>query len=76
MMLLLYQKEEIIKQKVFLGKDKITAVKTYENGNFVEEIILSKKKITDPTPKIIDLGTSEFFSKTSCSHWWYYVLYW
>lgn len=55
--------EEIIKQEGILGKDKITAVKTYENGNFVEEIILSKEKITDPTPKIIDLGTSEFLAK-------------
>ena len=55
--------EEIIKQEGILGKDKITAVKTYENGNFVEEIILSKEKITDPTPKIIYLGTSEFLAK-------------
>lgn len=37
--------EEIIKQEGILGKDKITAVKTYENGNFVEEIILSKEKL-------------------------------
>lgn len=55
--------EEVIKQEGVLGKDKVTAVKTYENGNFVEEIILAKEKLADPTPKIIDLGTSEFLSK-------------
>ena len=55
--------EEVVKQEGILGKDKVTAVKTYENGNFVEEIILSKEKLEDPTPKIIDLGTSEFLAK-------------
>lgn len=55
--------EENIIQEGVLGKDIVTAVKTYENGNFVEEIILSKEKLSDPTPKIIDLGTSEFLAK-------------
>jgi len=55
--------EEVIIQEGILGKDKVTAVKTYENGAFVEEIILSKEKIEEPTPKIIDLGTSEFLAK-------------
>ena len=55
--------EEVITQEGILGRDKVTAVKTYENGNFVEEIILSKDKIVDPTPKLINLGTSEFLAK-------------
>lgn len=55
--------EEIVTQEGVLGKDKVTAVKTYENGNFVEEIILAKEKVSDPTPKIIDRGTSEFLAK-------------
>ncbi|MEI3357251.1 MAG: G5 domain-containing protein [Clostridia bacterium] len=55
--------EEVVKQEGVLGKDKVTAVKTYENGNFVEEIILAKEKLSDPTPKIIDCGTSEFLAK-------------
>lgn len=55
--------EEIIMQEGIMGKDSVTAVKTYENGNFVEEIILSKEKVEDPTPKIINLGTSEFLAK-------------
>lgn len=55
--------EEIIKQEGVLGKDNVTVIKTYENGAFVEEIILGKEKLVEPTPKIIDLGTSEFLAK-------------
>lgn len=55
--------EEVIIQDGILGKDRVTVVKSYENGNFVEEIIISKEKISDFTPKIIDLGTSEFLAK-------------
>ena len=55
--------EEIVKQEGILGKDKVTAVKTYENGEFVEETILAKEKLSDPTAKIIDRGTSEFLAK-------------
>ncbi len=55
--------EEVVTQEGILGKDKVMVIKTYENGNFVEEIILSKEKILDPTPKLINLGTSEFLAK-------------
>ena len=55
--------EEVVKQEGVLGKDKVTAVKTYENGEFVEETILAKEKLSDPTEKIIDRGTSEFLAK-------------
>ena len=55
--------EEVIKQEGILGKENVTAVKTYENGNFVEEIILSKQKLVDPISKIVDVGTSEFLAK-------------
>lgn len=55
--------EEIIKQEGILGKDKVTVIKTYENGNFIEEIILDRETISEPTPKLIDLGTSEFLAK-------------
>lgn len=55
--------EEVVIQEGIIGKNKVTAVKTYENGNFVEEIILNKEVIEEPTPKIIDLGTSEFLAK-------------
>lgn len=55
--------EEVVKQEGILGKDKVTAVKTYENGNFVEEIILAKENVVPPTSKVIDRGTSEFLAK-------------
>lgn len=55
--------EEIIKQEGIAGKENVTAIKTYENGKFVEEIILSKEKLVDPISKIIDIGTSEFLAK-------------
>lgn len=55
--------EEVVIQEGVLGKEKVTAVQTYENGNFVEEIILGKEKILDFVPKIIDIGTSEFLAK-------------
>ena len=55
--------EEIVLQEGSLGKDKLTLVKTYENGNLVEEIILNKESLQEPVPKIIDLGTSEFLAK-------------
>ena len=55
--------EEVVTQEGVLGKDNVTVVKTYENGNFVEEIILSKENLVKPIPKLIDLGTSEFLAK-------------
>lgn len=55
--------EEILIQEGVLGKDNVTVVKTFENGTFMEEIILSKEKLSDPVSKIIDLGTSEFLAK-------------
>lgn len=55
--------EEIILQEGTLGKDNVTVVKTYENGNFVEEVILSKDRLVEPVSKIIDVGTSEFLAK-------------
>ncbi len=55
--------EEVVTQEGVLGKENVTAVKTYENGNFVEEIILSKETLSDPVPKKIDIGTSEFLAK-------------
>ncbi len=55
--------EEVIKQEGSLGKENVTAIKTYENGNFVEEIILNKEKLVEPVSKIVDIGTSEFLAK-------------
>ena len=55
--------EEIVTQEGVLGKENVTAVRTYENDNLVEEIILNKEKLSDPVAKLIDIGTSEFLAK-------------
>lgn len=55
--------EEVITQEGIIGKDSVTVIKTYENGEFVEEIILDRKTLEKPTPKLINLGTSEFLAK-------------
>ena len=55
--------EEVTEQEGVLGKDQVTVVKTYENGEFVEETILARTNLVQPTPKIISLGTSEFLAK-------------
>lgn len=55
--------EEIVTQEGVLGKDRVETVKTYENGEFIEEILLNRTKLVDPTPKLIELGTSEFLAK-------------
>ena len=55
--------EEIVTQEGILGKDRVETVKTYENGEFIEEILLNRTKLVEPTPKLIDLGTSEFLAK-------------
>lgn len=55
--------EEIVTQEGSVGKENVTAIKTYENGNFVEEIILNKEKLVEPVSKMIDIGTSEFLAK-------------
>ena len=55
--------EEVVTQEGVLGKENVTVVKTYENGEFVEEVILSKEKIAESVPKNIDVGTSEFLAK-------------
>ena len=55
--------EEITLQEGSRGKDNVTVVKTYENGTFVEEVILAKERLVEPVAKIIDVGTSEFLAK-------------
>ena len=54
--------EQITIQEGALGKENVSLVKTYENGEFIEEIILSKEVIQEPTPEILDIGTSDFLA--------------
>lgn len=55
--------EEVVTQEGTLGKDNVTVIKSYEDGNFVEEIILNREKLVEPIPKKVDIGTSEFLAK-------------
>ena len=55
--------EETTIQKGEVGKKNVTVVKTYENGEFVSENILSEEKTKDYLPEIVTVGTSEFLAK-------------
>lgn len=55
--------EQVVIQEGANGKENVSLVKTYENGEFIEEIILIKERIQDPLPKILDIGTSDFLAK-------------
>lgn len=54
--------EQIVLQEGVMGKENVSLVKTYENGEFIEEIILAKETIEEPTPQILDIGTSDFLA--------------
>ena len=54
--------EQVVLQEGALGKENVSLVKTYENGEFTEEIILAKETIVEPTPQILDIGTSDFLA--------------
>ncbi len=54
--------EQVVLQEGIMGKEDVSLVKTYENGEFIEEIILAKKTIEEPTPQILDIGTSDFLA--------------
>ncbi len=54
--------EQVVLQEGVMGKENVSLVKTYENGEFIEEIILAKETIEEPTPEILDIGTSDFLA--------------
>ena len=54
--------EQVVLQEGIVGKENVSLVKTYENGEFIEEIILDKETIEEPTPEILDIGTSDFLA--------------
>lgn len=54
--------EEVISQEGVLGRELVSLVKTYENGNLIEEIILNKTTIEESIPEILEVGTSEFLA--------------
>lgn len=54
--------EQVILQEGVNGKENVSLVKTYENGEFIEEIILARETTEEPTSQIIDIGTSDFLA--------------
>ncbi len=54
--------EQVVLQEGVAGLENVSLVKTYENGEFIEEIILSKETIEEPTPEILEIGTSDFLA--------------
>ena len=55
--------QNIISENAGMDRVKEQAVDEREVEEFVEEIILSKEVLEAPTPKLINLGTSEFLAK-------------
>ena len=55
--------EQVVIQEGVIGKEDVSLVKTYENGEFIEEIILDKHTVQEPVPEILDVGTSDFLAK-------------
>src|SRR5699024_6842054 len=45
------------------GKKNVTIVRSYENGELVQENVLKEEKTVDFLPQIVDIGTSEFLAK-------------
>ena len=57
--------EEKVQQEGVVGKEQITALQTYSEGNLVEEEIIETTLKQEPVKEIIYIGTSEFLSKYS-----------
>lgn len=60
---LLPKDEEVIVTTGIVGKENVTAIKIYENGEFTEETILERTVLTEPSAQIVDVGTSEYLAK-------------
>jgi len=55
--------EEIVVREGIAGKQKVTAIKYYENNEFVSENILEQTTLEKATEQIVDIGTSKFLAK-------------
>ena len=58
----LQKDEKIVTQEGTKGKEEVTLIKTYQNGTFIEESILSRTVIVEPVKAVVQTGTSEFLS--------------
>ena len=67
--------EEVVARDGEYGKDLVTAVRTYDGNELIDEVILSTERLLDPTARIIAVGTSEFLAnnKVHISDTMYFV---
>lgn len=58
----LQKDEKVVSQEGTKGKEEVTVIKTYHNGEFIKESILERKVIVEPVKSVVHTGTSEFLS--------------
>ena len=58
----LQKDEQIVEQEGVNGKEEVKVVKTYKNGEFIEESILERTTIEEPIKSVVHVGTSQFLS--------------
>ena len=55
--------EEVLYREGVYGIDRVTAVRTYDGNDLIDEVILNTERLQDPQARIIAVGTSEFLAK-------------
>lgn len=58
----LQKDEKVVAQEGTKGKEEVTVIKTYQNGEFIGENILERKVVVEPVKSVVHTGTSEFLS--------------
>ena len=58
----LQKDEKVVETEGTKGKEEVTVIKTYHNGEFINENILERTVIVEPIKSVVHTGTSEFLS--------------
>ena len=58
----LQKDEKVVTQEGAKGKEEVTVIKTYKNGEFIAENILERHTTVEPIKSVVHMGTSEFLS--------------
>lgn len=58
----LQKDEQVVTQEGTKGKEEVTVIKTYQNGEFIGENILERTVVVEPVKSVVHTGTSEFLS--------------
>ena len=58
----LQKDEQIVTQEGTKGTEEVTIIRTYQNGNLLDENIIARNVIIEPIKSVIRAGTSEFLS--------------